>query len=173
MATPQELSDLIKIVKQIGDASFNKRMELFSDTPPKIASVFWELNDETEMFNYVQTVATSAKLSITEKNVVVQDIKDLLSKSKSVKPNVHELELKLIALRAELNNARVDAIIRDIDDYKTKIQGATQDLEAALKKIQDLDKGFGAIAIAVSLVAAMVSVATGKFDRLAQLISHL
>lgn len=170
MVTPQQLTSLIDIVKKIEDTSFNKRHALYSaNLIPKIE---WELNNENEMYNYVKAVTTKAGLGVVERSEVEQDVKDLLAKNSFARPTVRQLESELRDLRAQLNNALAASIITSISGYKIKIIDANDDLTVALQKLNNLNESFGAIAIAVNLVAAMVSVATGKFDLMVKVLSE-
>ncbi|MBD1848712.1 hypothetical protein [Leptolyngbya sp. GB1-A1] len=171
MSSTTKLAELITTVKEIGDASFAERTALFK--AGKISTVKWELADQTAVLDYVKAVADRAGLTDSEKKNLVKEVTDLLAKSSPAKPTVHALELELINLRAKLNSTLLTKIIAGMSSYEKTINDASKDLKEALDKLKELNESFGAIAIVVSLVAAMVSLSSGKFNLLAKAAGNL
>jgi uncharacterized protein YpuA (DUF1002 family) len=170
MATVAQLNDLIEAIRKVGAASRQRRQKLF--TAFKIPKIQWELTDEHAVLQYIEETADRAGLDTAKKNQLVNDVKNLLAQSPAP-PTVNWLEDQLIDLQAKINSDIADQIKAGISDYKTKVDSATQELQTAIDKLDDLNKIFGAIAIAVNLFAAMISVAAGKFDPLVKAVSKL
>ncbi len=170
MSSNADLQNLIEKIRQVGAASRQRRVSLYQNF--KIPKIEWELQDLKGVLDFVSNVADDAGLGQVEKNQIVADIKTRLSPDSGTL-SVSQLEDELIDLQTELNALILQNINASLAGYKPKINQASDKLSTAITQIDNLNEIFGAIAIAVSLFSAMISVVSGQFDSLIKVVSKL
>lgn len=174
MNNNEELQKLFDLIGEIIEASRIKRSQLYnlnSEDSRKIPSIEWKINDNNkeEITDYILDITNNIALSNTERKNIISHVKDSLNKVNSVE----QLEEKLRYCRDNLNHQILDNITKEIKDYGTKIDNASNKLQEAINKLNSLSKVLGTITMAVSLFTALVSVSTGNFVSTIKIIDEL
>jgi hypothetical protein len=132
----------------------------------------WPLGDESQAINFISERANKAGLTTTQKAQVMNSLRQTLHHSGSP-ITVAILENQLLDLQSQINDDILNDIMANLNISGAKIKSATNELKIAIDKLNDLNKIFGTISLAINFVAALLGVGVGNFNPLLSIISKL
>ncbi len=135
----------------------------------------WPLSDGDlkKAIAIISIAADEAGLSKDDKEKVIQEIEANLGALGSP-VTVAALEGELSSLQRNINQQVIlQSIISNITDAGIKIKNATNQLQIAIDKLEDLNKIFSVITVGVSLLTSLLAAGGGNFGSLLKIILQL
>ena len=169
MSRTGEAQEMFDAVDSLRDRIRARRLEL------AIAGIIqnqWPLGSRNEVDAFISGTADAAGLSPTQKSVVMDAVNERLNSAPGL-ITVSILEGQLLDLQSQINDDLLNEIILNISEPGTKIQNATREIKEAIERLEDLNKIFATITIAVSLVATLIAASGGNFGTLLSIIPEL
>lgn len=117
----------------------------------------------------LQSNTSFAGLSTQQEQQILSTIKPLLAS----RITVAQLEGVLLDLQSRITNDWAAEIIAEIADAGNKIKNATNELQIAIEKLEDLNELFGTIAVAINIAAYLIGISAGNFGAILPLINQI
>ena len=169
MSRTEEAQEIFDAVDSLRDRIRARRMELAISG---IIQNQWPLGARSEVDRFISDAIDAAGLSPSQKSDVIAGVNERLNSAPGL-ITVSILEGQLLDLQRQINDELLEQIILSISEPGTKIQNATRKLKEAIESLEDLNKIFGAITIAVNLVSTLVAASAGNFGVLLSIIPQL
>jgi hypothetical protein len=130
----------------------------------------WPVDDQAKQYVSNMVSEAAAGLSPSEQDQVKKIIQNEINNVSTVAA----FNGRLLSLLRDINNDVIlDGILMNIQEPGQKISNATNEIEMAIDKINDLNDIFSVITLGVSLITALVAASSGNFGLLFPLLPKL
>lgn len=164
-----EAQQLFDTLDSLRNAIRSKRITLAMSS---VIPAEWPLDDDDKKAAAIAFITISLNktdLSPEEKQEILNRINSRLA----VGVTVAQLEDVLLGLQSQINNGLAAEIIAEIAEAGNKIKNATNELQIAIEKLEDLNELFGTIAVAINIVASLIGISAGNFGAILPLINQI